>query len=1157
MIAERFTKVARSRGVLMGSAAMASVFGLSLAFAGGPATPPTLNGNLSDFKALIDSIDAGAINAAGIGQVDNVANGPNQGTQGFDDEPIQDDASPIDRFMHSPINVGDFYFIYSPDTDGVITPPSEDNSFLAIAANIANGDGDVCVDDPGTPGDECAGVVASKLTSPPDLPCNVMVPFDTDGNGNPCVLGLGQNSRWCSSTTPAPNQCSPFSPAPNCPQPVLTFDESNDALNLAFFLCAVDEGDLAGPDLSVILQQQNQNAVTLFVDPPTLTNVQSAPAIGSTCAQIAARGLDNNTSFPDGLGNDDFEVLINRIDSQVNAMFPGEDYRAVTRFRLANLGMTLRSDASGDLSNEDSMFALIGLPITEIEVKKEIRCEGQTAFSDSIDITQGGSAEFRIEVENTGNTDIAVELEDHLTGGITPDLGTMVVTLFRPGDNPVGTVVNFANASAQNPQFNPNFFGPTGNNFLNAMVSGTRTCLGVLNGVDVCSDPFDPQVGDRVVITFTGTVNSTGNFCNTTNDLTNTILACGDPDVGPGPCSTAPNSGNEVYDAPNIVDTPRENETDDDDNVVTGNIICVESALECDKLMTVDFGDDGSDEFINRSNVIFDSSMLPARVAYSFRVSNEGDVPVEDICVVDNGLVAAATAAGITVGPCSLTQNGTCSGAGNVGAPIALINPGGSGTVTCELLIETEEQFLLLAGADGGGSGDQCFENTSFAKGTATVDSECGDFTADVTSSPCSAVICLQQPPRECVPTKAKFDIWNENEVRFSGTERCIYSWDQEYLSQYTDIGLANHFNLWALQTNKGKARIDGLRSPVVCTDESIPAPFLGVQAKILDLHNDVAQAGGNLVGIGQEVGQILYTLPTDGEESNLPPWMEGGRIANDLMPAIPGLRGIGGAHQQGNNTNTFGSTVDPRVDITTKGSLLVYNKIEIKWDSTGTLIQDTYLTIVNDFDEGNPVDVQLYFVNGDLPTLPVLEGDPPVEIERAHLGCNWQDNVIMLTHDESAYWSSLTGDPKGVSPFTNLDPGTTPGRPDTDPYNPGGRVLRGYVLGWAVEHGTSREIRWNHLSGTAIIVNYRDATAWEYNAFAFQSLADVAHGDLLLPPYGQLDLNGVEYEYAPSQLVFDFYAVGAHILSGGGQDHYIRDTHLTLWAVLKDLRDQ
>ena len=48
------------------------------------------------------------------------------------------------------------------------------------------------------------------------------------------------------------------------------------------------------------------------------------------------------------------------------------------------------------------------------------------------------------------------------------------------------------------------------------------------------------------------------------------------------------------------------------------------------------------------------------------------------------------------------------------------------------------------------------------------------------------------------------------------------------------------------------------------------------------------------------------------------------------------------------------------------KGSLLIFSKVEIRWDSMGNVIQDTFLDISNDFPDD--VQVQMYFINGDPP---------------------------------------------------------------------------------------------------------------------------------------------------------------------------------------------
>ena len=96
---------------------------------------------------------------------------------------------------------------------------------------------------------------------------------------------------------------------------------------------------------------------------------------------------------------------------------------------------------------------------------------------------------------------------------------------------------------------------------------------------------------------------------------------------------------------------------------------------------------------------------------------------------------------------------------------------------------------------------------------------------------------------------------------------------------------------------------------------------------------------------------------------------------------------------------------------------------------------------------------------------------EPLCDYERAHLGCNWVDNVIELTANEPTYWSALTGMPKGTSPFTVLDPGFPPGR--WDPLT-GDRVLRGFIIAYAVDED-GEEIHFNHLKGDALIVNLLD----------------------------------------------------------------------------------
>ena len=376
----------------------------------------------------------------------------------------------------------------------------------------------------------------------------------------------------------------------------------------------------------------------------------------------------------------------------------------------------------------------------------------------------------------------------------------------------------------------------------------------------------------------------------------------------------------------------------------------------------------------------------------------------------------------------------------------------------------------------------------------------------------------------ECSPTtKALFAVWNENERRFSGAQRCIESWDSTLLSGFAD-GAPNQLWRSFLQTDKGKARIDGVASPVVCGEQSEDAPLLGVSSRVLAFDGQVVRSGRTLVGQGFEKGMIAYA-PGGGAPTPAIGFVRGGQDQIPALVSVPAptvIDPVIRAETEGNITAT-----GVRGEVGQKGSLLVYTDVEVKWDAKGQVIQDTFLELTNDY----PADVrlQMYLVQGDT--------------------CKWVDNSFSLTANQPIYWSARTGQPAGLSPLAVLGEAC----PDDDPTNPGGSRIRGYVLIWAVDNASGVEIRWNHLNGAATIVDYRDMTAWEYNAWAFQTVASVQHGDVLLQPFGQLDLDGVEYELAPDQLLLDFFATGAVVHSGN--DSVGIDTQLILWAIKKDLR--
>ncbi|MCB9849712.1 MAG: hypothetical protein H6817_03315 [Phycisphaerales bacterium] len=171
-----------------------------------------------------------------------------------------------------------------------------------------------------------------------------------------------------------------------------------------------------------------------------------------------------------------------------------------------------------------------------------------------------------------------------------------------------------------------------------------------------------------------------------------------------------------------------------------------------------------------------------------------------------------------------------------------------------------------------------------------------------------------------------------------------------------------------------------------------------------------------------------------------------------------------------------------------------------------------------------------------------------------SHPGWNSTDVEIELTGHQPTYWSAFTGQPAGVAPFTVLDPGVLPGRKAAD--GSGERVLRGFVVAWAVDR-FGQEIRWNHLKGDVAIVNYGSGSAWEYTAYAFQTINPaIANGSPTGTP-GTLFLNGTEYDRGYGVLLLDFYA------SGGTPFHIANcaapalDSELTLMPITMDLRQE
>ncbi|HNU45262.1 MAG TPA: hypothetical protein PKH26_08210 [Phycisphaerae bacterium] len=767
--------------------------------------------------------------------------------------------------------------------------------------------------------------------------------------------------------------------------------------------------------------------------------------------------------------------------------------------------------------DDDTSQVALDIKTCAIDVTKEVTCDDPTdpgaVWQDSVDALPGAEVCFRNQVENLGDVNITkVQISDFL--GCLPWYAVSSVTADIDG-------TDVTNCICTNPAGNCDQFSD---------ING-------LKDLTPCkADGIAP--GETLTIIFCVIVDETPDPC------VNEMTVGGFSDIcGPaGPC-------------------------DEDSDTATINVKV--PAITCTKTVCPDFepfADACEAAYPFQQDLVITTGdiVYPVRLKYRFTAKNEGETVLTNVVLCDLDFVqdVTASAPGVTFVTCDLDPITGCSA--DLG-PLAVGSP--EVELFCTIEVADQAAWDAFAKLDGvgcplmpPGSEDRCYDNTATVQGMPEVAVDiCPPDDVLPVEHDCSARVTIA--PEPCTPppcpprVKVKFDIWNQNEVKFSGTEHCMWSWEQQWVTEYD---VPNHFLWQYLQTTKGQARIDGVASQV-CDDDpdhpSVDAPLLGVAMKLLTFEGgEVETAGTNMVGLGSEAGQVIWAFGGGGEPPppSLPPaGVSGGGVGaisaypmqdvlRDVWVLGPGgdeePEGEGGAvpgewprPRSGGRANALGGgerTVLTRGQVTSKGSFLVFPKVEVKWNAAGRLVQETFVDLTNDYP--GSVMVQMYFVNGDL--------------------CIWVDNAITLTGNEPAYWGVSTGWPKGVSPFPVLEPPC----PDTDPENPGGRRMRGYIIAWAVDPVTMEEIRWNHLKGDVLIMNYDKGTAWEYNAWAFQTVATVAHGQPTGTP-GQLNLDGNEYEQVPAMLLLDFYAPGAVLHSGPSKSVTVTDTDLTFWAAIKD----
>lgn len=77
--------------------------------------------------------------------------------------------------------------------------------------------------------------------------------------------------------------------------------------------------------------------------------------------------------------------------------------------------------------------------------------------------------------------------------------------------------------------------------------------------------------------------------------------------------------------------------------------------------------------------------------------------------------------------------------------------------------------------------------------------------------------------------------------------------------------------------------------------------------------------------------------------------------------------------------------------------------------------------------------------------------------------------------------------------------------------------VGEGLLVCWAVDEGDANQIRWNHIFGTATLVDYTNGTLFEYPSWAFQARTGADKSPVGVP--GTILLDGLKYDACPGSL--------------------------------------
>jgi hypothetical protein len=206
-------------------------------------------------------------------------------------------------------------------------------------------------------------------------------------------------------------------------------------------------------------------------------------------------------------------------------------------------------------------------------------------------------------------------------------------------------------------------------------------------------------------------------------------------------------------------------------------------------------------------------------------------------------------------------------------------------------------------------------------------------------------------------------------------------------------------------------------------------------------------------------------------------------------------------------STSAFAMT--PMGNVSNKGSLLIYSRIDVAGSN------DTLVTLTND--STGPVRLKCYYASSD--DLGIAYTGTATSAKKYK---HFLDFTIDLTHNQPiAFWAK-SGQPAGFSQKV--------GGQVAPPFGifPDGTIrTAGELKCWAVTDDGSTELHYNHLFGTASIMDFEFGQAAEYTAVAFQALGPSTLTGTPLGSPGELNLDNVEYDGGPNMLLGNFQPSG------------------------------